>query len=61
MNDFPCFQNENNSLLCQENGRNMDWNSKVSWIISCALRTKKKLIYFKKMEETWIEKAKYDE
>ena len=61
MNDFPCFQNENNSLLCQENGRNMDWNSKVLWIISCALKTKKKVIYFNKMEETWIVKAKYDE
>ena len=61
MNDFPCFQNEKKSHLCQENGRNMDWNSKVLWIISCALRTKKKVIYFKKMEETWIEKAKYDE
>ena len=61
MNDFPCFQNEKKSHLCQENGRNMDWNSKVLWIISCPLRTKKKVIYFKKMEETWIEKAKYDE
>ena len=51
MNSFPCFQSENKSLLCDENGRNLDTNSNVSRIISSASRIKTKYMYVKKIEE----------
>ena len=57
MNSFPCFQKENKSHLCQENGRNLAGNNKVLWIISPASRTKTKVIYVKNIGETWIEIA----
>ena len=61
MNDFPCFQNENRSHLCQENGGKTDWNSKWCWITFSASRTKTKVIDVKKITKTWIEMAKcYD-
>ena len=56
MNNFPCFQKENESHLCQENGRN--GNNKVLWIISAASSTKTTVTYVKNIGETLIEIAK---
>ena len=58
MINFPCFQREEKSHLCQENCRNTAWNSKVWQITSPASRRKTKAIYVKKMWETWIEIAR---
>ena len=57
MINFPCFQKEEKSHLCQENCRNIAWNSKVWRITSPSSRTKTKAIYVKKMGETWFKRA----
>ena len=57
MINFPCFQREEKSHLCQENCKNTAWNSKVWQITSPASRRKTKAIYVKKMGETWFEIA----
>ena len=61
INNFFYFQNENKNHLFQQNGENMDWISKVLLITSPDSRTKRKVIYVKKKEETWHEIAKCDE
>ena len=61
INNFFYFQNENKNHLFQQNGENMDWISKVLLITSTDSRTKRKVIYVKKKEETWLEIAKCDE
>ena len=61
INNFFYFQNENKNDLFQQNGENMDWISKVLLITSPDSRTKRKVIYVKKKEETWVEIAKCDE
>ena len=60
INNFFYFQNENKNHLFQQNGENMDWISKVLLITSTDSRTKRKVIYVKKKEETWLEIAKCD-
>ena len=45
MNNFPFFQNEKKSHLCQGNRQKNDWNSKVFWKTSVApITTKKKYL-----------------
>ena len=58
INNFFYFKNENKNHLFQENGENMEWNSKVWPITSPASRTKTEVIYVLKKAETWIEIAK---
>ena len=58
INNFFYFKNEKKNHLFQENGENMEWNSKVWRITSPSSRTKTNVIYVKKMTDTWVELAK---
>ena len=58
INNFFYFKDENKNHLFEENGENMEWNSKVWGITSPASRTKTEVIYVLKKAETWIEIAK---
>ena len=52
LNNFLCFQNENKSNLREENSKNMNWNGKVLWLTHPLSRSKRKVIYVKKIAET---------